>query len=157
MGGKNRKGDLMGERKNFILRTPLVRSNALEAVRYAPPNYVVTVAEPTRSDPQNRKLHALLGDLAASPVKWFGKRRKLEEWKVLMISAHAVATDNRGEVIPGIEGEMVAIRESTANMGVARAASLIEYVTAFCVSNGVELKETVAGGFFDVPARDEAA
>jgi len=137
----------MAERKTYVLVTPRVRDNAAAAVRNAPPGYVVTVAEPTRSSEQNAKLHALLSDLARSPVQWFGKRRKMEEWKVLMISAHAVATDNRGEVIPGIEGEMVAIRESSASMGVRRAASLIEYVMAFCVANGIELRDTEAGGF----------
>lgn len=148
----------MTDRRAFFLATDRVRSNALEAVRSAPSGYVVTVAEPTRSNEQNAKLHALLSDLAKSPVQWFGKRRKAEEWKVLMISAHAVATDNRGEVIPGIEGEMVAIRESSASMGVRRAASLIEYVLAFCISNGVELKETKAGGFYDeLVAREKAA
>ena len=137
----------MAERKTYVLVTPRVRDNAAAAVRDAPSGYVVTVAEPTRSNEQNAKLHALLSDLARSPVQWFGKRRKMEEWKVLMISAHAVATDNKGEVIPGIEGEMVAIRESSAGMSVRRAASLIEYITAFCVANKVELRDTDAGGF----------
>lgn len=141
----------MTDRKTFILRSPLVRSNAFAALRNAPDGYVVTVGPPTRSNEQNAKLHALLNDLAASPLKWAGKRRSLDEWKVLMISAHAVATDNKGEVIPGVEGEFVAIRESSARMSVGRASSLIEYVLAFCVTNGVELHETIRGGFYELP------
>jgi hypothetical protein len=137
----------MAERKTFVLITQRVRDNAVEAVRGAPPGHVVSVAAPTRSNEQNAKLHAMLSDLAASPVQWFGKRRTMDEWKVLMISAHAVATDNRGEVIPGIEGEMVAIRESSASMSVARAASLITYLQAFGDMNGVEWRETECGGF----------
>jgi len=131
----------------FILVSQRVRENALRAVLNAPEGYVVTIAEPKRSSEQNAKLHALLSDLAKSPLTWAGKRRTLDEWKMLMVSAHSVATKHPGEVIPGIEGEFVAIRESTASMGVARASSLIEYVLAFCVSNGVELHDTERGGW----------
>jgi len=131
----------------FTLISDLVRKNALAEVYHAPAGYVVTVSEPKRSTDQNAKLHALLSDLAKSPLTWAGKRRTLDEWKMLMVSAHSVATQHPGEVIPGIEGEFVAIRESTASMGVARASSLIEYVLAFCVSNGVELHDTERGGW----------
>lgn len=134
------------ERQTFILISDLVRNNALNAVREAPDDWRIRIEPPLRSSDQNAKLHALLSDLAKSPVTWSGKRRTLDEWKALMVSGHAVATGKQGEVIPGIEGEFVAIRESTAQMGVARASSLIEYVMAFCVSNGVELADTRRGG-----------
>lgn len=134
-------------KKTYVLHTPLIRENACRAILKAEPGYVVTIAEPTRSSEQNAKLHALLSDLAKSPMTWAGKRRTLDEWKMLMVSAHSVATQHPGEVIPGVEGEFVAIRESTASMSVARASSLIEYVLSFCVSNGVELHETERGGW----------
>jgi hypothetical protein len=49
------------------------------------------------------------------------------------------------DIIPGLEGEMVNIRESTALMSRARSASLIEYALAYCASNGVELSEPGPG------------
>ena len=137
-----------GAKMRYILINARVRLNAIEAVRAAPDGYSVSISEPKRNLEQNAKLHALLSDLAASPVKWAGKRRTMDQWKAIAVSGHAVATGQGGEVVPGMEGEFVAIRESTANMSVARASSLIEYVLAFCVSNGVELKETKAGGFW---------
>ena len=142
----------------FTLRSDLIRRNAISAILNAPNNSRVTIADAQRSSDQNAMLHALLSDLARSPVEWAGKRRKLEEWKVLMVSAHAVATAEtpeqaRGEVVPGIEGEFVSLRESTARMSVGRASSLIEYVMAFCVGNGVELRDTRKGGFWE----DQAA
>ena len=142
----------MTDRQKYRLVSDRVRSNAMQAVHTAPDGYVVTIAAPTRSGDQNAKLHALLSDLARSPLMWAGKRRKAEEWKQLMVSAHAVATQQGGEVIPGVEGEFVSIRESTAHMSVARASSLIEYVTAFCVSNGVELRDARDGGFMEEAA-----
>jgi len=142
----------MSDRQTFVLVSPRVRGNAAEAIRNAPDGHVVTVAPRTRSSEQNAKLHAILTDLARSPVTWAGKRRTAEEWKALVISGHAVATKEPGEVIPGIEGEFVAIRESTARMSVGRASSLIEYLMAFCVEHGVELHETEKGGWLQESA-----
>jgi len=147
----------MNDRQTFVIITDRVRANALRAVSQAPDRFVVTVSPAKRSRDQNAKLHALLADLAASPLKWAKKRRTVDEWKALVISGHAVATERPGEVIPGIEGEFVAIRESSASMSVGRASSLIEYVTAFCLANGVKLTETIKGGFYDQPAESEEA
>lgn len=133
--------------QRFILINEHIRGNAMKAVEMAPDGYSIAISEPKRSNDQNAKFHAMLTDLSRSPVKWAGKRRSVEEWKALIISGHSVATLSRGEVIPGLEGEFVAIRESSANMTVRRAASLIEYLLAFCVTNGVELLETERCGF----------
>lgn len=131
----------------YLLISDHVRRNAMREVANAPDGFAVTIAPRTRSLDQNAKFHAILGDLANSPLKWAGKRRTIDEWKAIIISGHAVATNNPGEVIPGIEGEFVAIRESSARMSVARSSSLIEYLLAFCAEHGVELTETIKGGF----------
>lgn len=133
--------------QRFILINDQIRSNAMQALRMAPDGYAASISEPKRSNDQNAKLHAMLTDLSRSPVKWAGKRRSMEDWKAIMISGHAVATETSGEVIPGIEGEFVAIRESSARMSVRRAASLITYLEAFCVTHNVELHETERCGF----------
>ncbi|KRA00273.1 recombinase [Mesorhizobium sp. Root157] len=141
------------EKQRYILISDQVRQNAMRAVHIAPVGYAVTVSPATRSLDQNAKFHAICSDLSKSQMKWAGKRRSLEEWKVLLISAHAVATNSKGEVIPGLEGEFVAIRESSARMTVGRAASLITYALAFCDTNGIELTETAKGGFLDLERR----
>jgi hypothetical protein len=105
---------------------------------------VLSVAEETRRDGQNRKFHALCGDLARSGLKWMGKPRDAKQWKVLLVSGHAVATKEETEVIPGLEGEFINVRESTALMTVKRGASLIEYTLAFCAMNRVATLEEVA-------------
>jgi hypothetical protein len=147
----------VSDRQAFVLANPRVRENALAAVRDAADYSRVTVAQQQRSKDQNAYLHALLTDLARSPVRWAGKRRTQSEWKTLVVSGHSVATADtpeqaRGEVVPGLEGEFVSIRESTADMSVARASSLIEYVLAFCVSNNVDLRETRDRGFLATEA-----
>jgi hypothetical protein len=126
-------------RQTFILVHETARRRALAAVSTAPDGFVTIVCEPTRNGEQNAKFHALCGDLAKSGLQWMGKPRTLEQWKVLLVSGHAVATKEGAEVVPGIEGEFVNIRESTALMSKKRSASLIEYTLAFCAMRDVEV------------------
>ena len=126
--------------QSFVLRNDLRRHAALAAVADAPDGYRVEVREPKRTDDMNAKFHAIVGDIAASGMQWAGKRRSAAEWKVLLVSGHATATKEGGEICPGLEGEFVAIRESTALMSVRRGSSLIEYAQAWCAMNGVRLR-----------------
>lgn len=137
----------------FVLRNDTIKHNAMQAIIDAGQNCVVTIAQPTRSNDQNAMFHALCSDIAKSGHKFAGKARTMEQWKALLISGHAVATDHPGEVIPGLEGEFVAIRESSARMGVARAASLITYTLAYCDTNSISLAETHNGGFLELQER----
>jgi hypothetical protein len=137
------------DKQTFILISPKVRANAAQALAAAPADYVVTLAPRTRSTDQNAMFHAICDDIAKSGQTWAGKKRSAAEWKVLLISGHAIATNEGAEVIPGLEGEYINIRESSALMSVKRAKSLIDYTLAYCDMNGIELPETKRGGHFD--------
>lgn len=116
-------------KKTFVLAHQTARMRAAQAVAEAPEGYVITVSEPTRSGDQNAKFHAICSDLAGAT--WAGKPRTASEWKVLLVSGHAVATKEGAEVVPGLEGEFINLRESTALMSRKRGSSLIEYAQAF--------------------------
>ncbi|KAF2282475.1 hypothetical protein GH714_044081 [Hevea brasiliensis] len=64
---------------------------------------IVEIKSRERSLDQNAKLHAMFGDIAASKLLFAGKERSAEEWKVILISGHSIATGGQGEVIAGIE------------------------------------------------------
>ena len=113
------------------------RRRACAAIMSAPDGWVVKLSEPTRSLEQNAKFHAICADLARSGVEWAGKKRTTEQWKVLLVSGHAIATNLGAEMVPGLEGEFVNLRESTARMSKARSTSLIEYALAFCADREV--------------------
>lgn len=102
--------------------------------------YILEVKEFTRTVEQNAKLHALFGELAHQ-AKWADSKLTAEQWKVLMISAHTIATKEPCRMVIGIEGEVVNLRESSAQMSVARMISLIEYIHAWGAQNGVKFKE----------------
>ncbi len=125
--------------RTFVLVHDNARRNAAAFMAQAPDGSVVKVSEPTRTSDQNAKFHAMCSDLAKSGTQWAGKPRTADQWKVLLVSGHAVATKEGAEVVPGLEGECINIRESTASMSKRRTASLIEYTLAFCAAMGVEL------------------
>lgn len=137
------------EKQRFILINDRVHRNAVDAVIRAAAGSAVTIGPATRSLDQNAKFHAICTDLARSQMTWAGKRRSAEEWKTLLVSGHTKATEGEVEFVPGLEGEFVNIRESTARMSVKRAASLITYAIAFCDTNNVHLTETIRGGFHE--------
>lgn len=142
----------MQVKKLFILAHAQARSRAVEAVRDAPEGYAVEVREPRRNLEQNAKFHAMCGDIARSGLPWAGKSRTAAQWKVLLVSAHAVATKIGSEMVPGLEGEFVNLRESTALMSVKRASSLIEYTLAFCAHHDIELSDPMLAEFEREPA-----
>lgn len=130
-------------KQTFILAHETARRLAKEAVANAPDGYLVTVQDPTRNLEQNALFHSICSDLAKSNLEWAGKKRTTAQWKVLLVSGHAVATKEGAEVVPGIESEFVNLRESTALMSKKRGSSLIEYSLAFCADNNVKLRDNV--------------
>lgn len=125
----------MSDKRTFRIAHEEARRRAKEAVENAPTGHIVIVQEPTRSLEQSALFHALCGELAASPLQWAGKRRTAEEWKLLTISGHAVATKEGSEMAPGLEGEWLNLRESSARMTKSRISSLIEYTQAFIANH----------------------
>lgn len=101
---------------------------------------VIEVRAPRRTEEQNAKLHALLSDIAKQK-EFNGQKRTIEQWKLIMVSGHRIATGGIAEIAIGLEGEVINLRESTAHMSVSRLASLIEYVQAWVASNDVVLNQ----------------
>lgn len=97
---------------------------------------VVEIKPMTRNLEQNALLHALLTDISRQ-CEFAWRRWNVESWKTIMVSGHAKATGKPVEIIAGIEGELINIRESTAKMSTRRIASLIEYIQAWAADQGV--------------------
>lgn len=100
----------------------------------------VEVRSINRSDEQNAKLHAMLGDIAKQKT-FNGKNLSIEQWKMVFVSGHRIATGGESEMAIGLEGEVINLRESTAKMSIKRLSSLIEYITAWAAENGVKFKD----------------
>ena len=110
------------------------RFKAFEAISKAPEGSIVTIKDPTRTLEQNAMFHALCTE-ASMRCQFMGRQLKAAQWKVLFISGHAIATGIGADMVPGLEGEFVNIRESSAQMGIKRMTSLIEYTQAYIDEN----------------------
>lgn len=131
----------MSDTRHFILAHDTARRTAAACCMLPEyQNYHVRITPPTRSLDQSAKFHALCGDIAKQ-IPFAGKLRTPEQWKILLVSGHAIATKQGSEMMPGLEGEFLNLRESTAAMSIKRLSSLIEYATAYAVSNGVKLHD----------------
>lgn len=131
-------------KQTIFLRTKQQQQAAINAILATPLDkdkpVTIRITDYKRNLDQNAKFHAMLADIARQ-VQWCDKWLKPEQWKVLLISGHAVATKQEADVLPGLEGEYVNIRESSAQMSVKRMASLIEYTTAWAIGQGVRFTD----------------
>lgn len=114
----------------------------------APEGWGFTLGPAKRSLEQSAKLHAIFGEFAKQ-LRYGDDKLQLspEQWKIIITSAHTVATGNEPEFVFGIEGEPVNLRESTASMSVSRMNSLIEYAMAYGAMNGVKFNEPPPRGY----------
>ena len=127
-------------KRPFVLVNDQVRRRCAQAVMETPLGFAVVIQEKTRNLEQNAKLHAMFADFARQ-LQFAGQWRTEAQWKVLLISGHAVATGEGSEMVPGLEGEFCNLRESSAAMSIARMTSLIEYALAYGAQNGVTFNE----------------
>lgn len=100
---------------------------------------ILEIRPETRSDQANRRLHAMISTIARK-CRFAGQKLTIDQVKLLMVSGHSVATKHGSEIVIGLEGEQVNLRESTAKMSVARMNSLMTYIEAWCVHNGIDIE-----------------
>ena len=96
---------------------------------------VLEVKREKRSDPQNRRLWAMLSDVAAQVV-WGGQKYGKEEWKIILMHAHM----QEQKLAPGIGGGIVPLGYSSSAMSVAEMCELQEIITAFGAEHGVKFR-----------------
>lgn len=127
--------------KRLLIVSPTNRPYIKQQIDLLDVGDQVRVGPPDRLLVQNAKFHAMCGDIAKQ--KKYGNRViTLGQWKILMISAHSIESGEGADIVPGLTGEFVNLRESTAAMSIRRMASLIEYVTCWCAQNQVVFRET---------------
>lgn len=127
--------------RTFILAHQQARRNAMQYVAEAPEGFTVSVSAPRRNGDQNAKLHALLGDIAAS-VEWAGAKRDLDTWKRLLTAAWLRARGDNVTFLPAIDGAGVDIVfRHTSTLTRGECAELIDFVTAWAVDQGVTLAD----------------
>lgn len=136
-----RRGDTCGNRsirrrestltqKRLLIVSPSNRQYIKQQIDLLEVGDHVRVGPPDRLLVQNAKFHSMCGDIAKQ-MKHGARTLTLGQWKILLISAHSIETGEGADVVAGLTGEFVNLRESSAAMSISRMASLIEYVAAW--------------------------
>jgi hypothetical protein len=102
----------------------------------------VSIVGQDRSAEQNKKLHALLADIAAQ-VEHAGMKWDVTIWKRLCTAAWLRERGASIQMIPAIDGKGVdVLYEPTSKLSMKKCAELIEWVTAFGAEHGVKWSAT---------------
>lgn len=126
--------------RTFFFVHDTARENAARMCHQAPGDWMAVFKPTTRTLMQNAKLHAMLTDISGQAI-YMGKKRSVEFWKGLFVSGYQIATGKSPEIVPGLEGEFINIRLSTASMGIRMVAELIEYISAWAAMNEIRFKD----------------
>lgn len=123
--------------KTFILAHVEARSRALEAVRHAPDGYWVQIRAPKRSDVANRRMWAMLHDIAEQHL-WYGVKLSAEEFKHIFSAGL-----HKAKVVPGLDGGFVVLGQSTSNMSQSEISDMMMLMEVFGAEKGIKFKEPV--------------
>lgn len=125
----------MTERRIVRLSTKEARQRAISLVSSAPENYVVTIAEPTRSVDQNARLWAHLSDISrAEPM---GRKYTSEMWKCVFMSACGYEV----QFLQGLDGTPFPSGFKSSKMTVKQMADFISYIEAWMAEQGIVSSE----------------
>lgn len=121
-----------------ILSNQFRRQQAHRLIDAAPVGSVLEIRQPTRTLPQNARLHAMITDVARQ-VEWpigTGQKRTVEAWKDIFTAA--LRSANHGlDVVPGLNGGFVLLGMHTSRMTKAELGELMDLVEAFGAQHGV--------------------
>lgn len=99
----------------------------------------------TRTLAQNKKMHVMLGDIAAQS-SWQGKRRDLNFWKRLFS-----AEVEEQEITTGLSGQLVVIGVSTSEQSKKWLAAMIELLYVYGAENAIFWSDPAEKALMDYP------
>jgi hypothetical protein len=97
---------------------------------------VLEVRKERRSDPQNRRMWAMLRDIS-DQVEWYGQRLTDDEWKDVFS-----ASLKRQKVVPGLDGGFVVCGQRTSEMTKAEHGELQDLMGAFGAERAVRFRDS---------------
>ena len=97
--------------------------------------WTLTVKQQPRSTLQNRRMWAMLQDIA-DQVEWHGQKLTPDDWKHIFS-----ASLKKQRAVQGIDGGFVVLGQSTSRMTKAEMSDMQELMAAFGAERGVIFKD----------------
>ncbi len=116
------------------LRTEMDRQRAIGILNKVDldAGWTWSMREEVRSDPQNRRMWAMLRDISRQ-VEWYGQYLKDEDWKHIFS-----ASVEQQRAVPGIDGGFVVLGISTRKQSKKWFSDMFEGMEAFAAERGVK-------------------
>lgn len=117
----------------------------------------VQVGRPSRNREQEKKYHAMIGDIAAQ-VEIEGRKFDTDVWKALLVDSYEQECLSNGErlthpskVVISLDGQRaVSLRASTTKFRVSEGTGFIEYLYKCGVDYGVTFSDDSLGYYQEI-------
>ena len=118
----------------FPLRNEQDRARAIQIIQRVDlsAGYVWTMKDEGRTDPQNRRMWALLRDISRQ-VEWYGQMLQSEDWKHIFS-----ASVQQQRAVPGLDGGFVVLGVSTSKQSKKWFSDMFAVIEAFAAEKGVK-------------------
>jgi hypothetical protein len=121
----------------LTLISPAIRERAINWIRKIPDGSRVEFRPPARTLPQNRKMRAMLTDVATQKLH-AGRRYDEDTWKLIFMSELGIKVD----FVPSLDNStMIPIMPRSSELSVEKMSGLIEIMYAWGAENGVKWTE----------------
>lgn len=139
--------------RTFVLVDDKRRRLACEAIWQSPLGWLVQLGEPGKTNPQARRYHAMIGDIARQ-WEFIGRYWDAEDCKRILVDAFAAAMREHGTplrhsglVIPSIDRQrVVQLGVQTRRFSVKEASDFIEHLFAFGAEHDLEWSDLAQPG-----------
>lgn len=119
-----------------VIRSERDRADLAQKAYALPFGWRVEFKPPVRRTSQNAYMWALLDDVAAQK-EWHGKKRSSDSWKDLFSAAL-----RQQEIVPGLEGGIVALGARTSEFSPSEMSDMIELIISWGAQNGVTFTDS---------------
>ena len=100
------------------------------------------IKEQSKTRDQERLYHAIISDIAKQ-AQHMGAKWEAEDWKRLLVDQFMRQNLEVTKVIPNLDNNgIVQLGFQTRSFTKEQASEFVEFLLAWCVENGIELKET---------------
>lgn len=122
--------------------TMLAVWNIIKESIYGGKKVILEVTEEKRSDPQNKKFHAIIGQIAKQ-AEHAGSVWDVEDWKRFLLDQFAKDRGLvGGAVVQSLDGErIVQLGIQSRRFTKAEGADFIEWLLMWSATNGIDIKE----------------
>ena len=111
------------------------RKLAHQLIDQAPYGYTVHIKAPTRSNAQNDKMWAILGDI--SRAKPDGRSMTPDLWKAVFLQA----LGHEQQFLMGLDGNPFPMGFRSSKLSKEQMSDLIEFIHSYAATHGVKLED----------------